>query len=52
MKKIYNGKEAKKLFSKGEDRLEYKDQYGNWCIYDHKFDRPILFKFYEEWRIY
>ena len=52
MKPIYNGKEAKKLWGKGEDRLEYLDQYGKWQIFDHEFDRANLFDFHDQWRIY
>lgn len=51
-KEIINAKKAKALYSKGEDRLEYKDNYGKWQIFDHKFDRASIFKFYDEWRIY
>lgn len=49
---ILTGKEAKKIWDKGEDRLEYIDQYGKWQIFDHKFHRASMFKFYDQWRIY
>lgn len=52
MTKIYTGKEAKELYLKGEDRLEYLNQHGDWSIYDHIFDRPSKFEFYDKWRIY
>lgn len=52
MDKTFNGKIANKLWLKGEDRLEYFDQNGNWQIFDHKFDRASKFKFYDLWRIY
>jgi len=52
MKEIFDGKKAKELWDKGEDRLEYLDLYGEWQIFDHKFDRASKFKFYDQWRIY
>jgi len=52
MKEIFSGKEANILYLKGEDRLEYIDQYGEWQIFDDKFHRVSMFKFYDNWRIY
>lgn len=52
MVKILSGKEARKLYQNGEDRLEYLDQYGEWQIFDHKFHRASKFDFYDKWRIY
>lgn len=52
MIEIFNGKKAKKLWDKGEDRLEYLDERREWQIFDHKFDRASMFRFYDQWRIY
>jgi hypothetical protein len=44
MEEIFNGKQAKKLFLQGEDRLEYLAQDGKWQMFDHKFHRASMFK--------